>query len=167
MRRLILLRHGKSAWDDLNLSDHDRPLNKRGQKSCVAIAKWLDSNGYLPDSVVSSTSIRTVETWDRIAGEIGGLPEATLVPDLYLADPEILLRVIRDAKGHRLALLAHNPGIAELAHMLPMSPPSHPDFGRFPTLGAFVVDFDIDDWRDLSPGTGRSVDFVVPRDLID
>ena len=30
MKRLILIRHAKSSWKDMSLSDFDRPLNKRG-----------------------------------------------------------------------------------------------------------------------------------------
>ncbi len=30
MKKLIIIRHSKSSWDDPNLSDFDRPLNNRG-----------------------------------------------------------------------------------------------------------------------------------------
>jgi phosphohistidine phosphatase len=31
MKKLYLIRHAKSSWNDLNLDDFDRPLNKRGK----------------------------------------------------------------------------------------------------------------------------------------
>ena len=65
-RTLILTRHAKSSWDAPVASDHDRPLNKRGRKSAPAIGTWLKQNGWLPDEVISSTSARTRETWDRM-----------------------------------------------------------------------------------------------------
>ena len=33
MKRLILMRHAKSSWKDSALSDHERPLNKRGREA--------------------------------------------------------------------------------------------------------------------------------------
>ena len=44
---LILMRHAKSSWDDLTLSDHERPLNKRGRASASAMGKWLRKNGQI------------------------------------------------------------------------------------------------------------------------
>jgi phosphohistidine phosphatase len=32
MKTLLLLRHGKSNWNEPSLPDHDRPLNKRGER---------------------------------------------------------------------------------------------------------------------------------------
>ena len=37
--RLILMRHAKSSWKYHDLSDHERPLNKRGRKAAVKVAK--------------------------------------------------------------------------------------------------------------------------------
>ena len=32
MKTLLLMRHAKSSWKEENLSDHERPLKKRGRK---------------------------------------------------------------------------------------------------------------------------------------
>ena len=37
--RLILMRHAKSSWKYPELSDHERPLKKRGREASVKIAK--------------------------------------------------------------------------------------------------------------------------------
>ena len=39
--KLILMRHAKSSWKYPDLSDHERPLKKRGRKASVKIAKEL------------------------------------------------------------------------------------------------------------------------------
>ena len=31
-RKLIVMRHAKSSWNNPELADHDRPLNKRGKR---------------------------------------------------------------------------------------------------------------------------------------
>ena len=58
MKYLGLLRHAKSDWS-LGLEDHDRPLNKRGQRSAEAIGYWLARKGLSPDEILCSTSKRT------------------------------------------------------------------------------------------------------------
>jgi phosphohistidine phosphatase len=40
-KRLLLLRHAKSSWDDPALADHDRPLAARGRKAAQLIGAYL------------------------------------------------------------------------------------------------------------------------------
>jgi phosphohistidine phosphatase len=40
-KRLLLLRHAKSSWDDPALADHDRPLATRGRKAAQLIGTYL------------------------------------------------------------------------------------------------------------------------------
>lgn len=35
MKKLFLIRHGKSDWSNENLEDFDRPLNARGKKCSI------------------------------------------------------------------------------------------------------------------------------------
>jgi len=65
--RLILMRHAKSSWKYHDLSDHERPLNQRGRKSAVKIAKELIRLEWIPDKLYSSDSARTRETWGRMS----------------------------------------------------------------------------------------------------
>jgi phosphohistidine phosphatase len=166
-RRLILMRHAKSSWKDGDVSDHDRKLNGRGRRSADAMGPWLAERGYVPGAVLSSSSARTLETWARIAPHLARAPEATVLSSLYLATPQTLLDVLRGAQAPSVAMLAHNPGIAAFADMLVSERPGHADFARYPTLATLVADFDIEDWAELAPGTGRVVDFLVPRELTD
>ncbi|MFV0246062.1 MAG: SixA phosphatase family protein [Qingshengfaniella sp.] len=167
MRRLILLRHAKAAWDDPTQADHDRPLNKRGRRACAAIGGWLADKGYVPNQVLCSSSARTTETWARLSGFLPDAPTATALPALYLADVAVLSDTLRAATGQVVAMVGHNPGMAEFAHQLPASLPDHPALGRFPTLATMVVDFDLDDWAGIVPGAGILRDFAVPRDFAD
>ncbi|MFO0986842.1 MAG: hypothetical protein U1F37_05685 [Alphaproteobacteria bacterium] len=36
-RRILLLRHAKSAWDEPGLDDFDRPLAPRGRRAAAVI----------------------------------------------------------------------------------------------------------------------------------
>ena len=52
-RRLILLRHAKSAWPD-DVPDHDRPLAPRGRRDAPAAGGWLRKADYVPDRVLTN-----------------------------------------------------------------------------------------------------------------
>ncbi len=164
-KRLILMRHAKSSWDDDSLDDHDRPLNDRGIAACEAIGGWLAGNGFAPDDVLCSSAVRTQETWQRLAPHLDHAPSAVPRRDLYLAEPAHMLEALADAEGETVAMLGHNPGIGAFAAALLQSRPAHAHFGRYPTLATLVADFELETWRDVAPGTGRLVDFIVPRDL--
>ncbi len=164
-RRLILIRHAKSSWDDPACDDHSRPLNARGRQAAAALGRWLALRGYRPDAVLTSTATRTRETWARIAPALTDPPEPQVEGRLYLAPPEVLLAVLRAARGATVLMLGHNPGIAAFAAALCATPPRDPDFARYPTGATLVADFPLDDWAQLRPGTGSVRDFVTPRML--
>lgn len=162
MKRLILMRHAKSDWS-FELEDHARPLNKRGRKSAKALGRWLQEKAYLPDEVLCSTAIRTRETLDLLKVGVQTWHERAL----YLAPPEAMLECLRGADRNCVLMVGHNPGIAELAEALVVSPPPHPRFADYPTGATLVVDFDISDWRDLEISSGTVIDFIVPRELTE
>lgn len=164
-KRLILIRHTKSSWDDANLTDHDRPLNKRGRRAAANIGNWLASRGYLPDEVISSDALRTAETWKVIAAALPAAPEPRYEHKLYQAAADTMLAVLRHAKGEVVLMLGHNPGISEFAQRLVARAPLHAEFQRYPTGATLVAEFPTDDWADAAFGSATPDDFVVPRDL--
>ena len=164
MRRLILMRHAKSDWSHGN-SDHDRPLNPRGRGAAEALGNWLRTEGLLPDAVLCSTAARTRETCALL-----NLPESCAVEhlrQLYLAEPDEIIATLRQrASGDTLLLVAHNPGIAAAAALLLQQTPNQGAFDRYPSGATTVMDFDIDSWADLAPGTGTLHAFTVPKQLV-
>ncbi|WP_171179709.1 histidine phosphatase family protein [Ruegeria sp. HKCCD8929] len=163
-RTLILTRHAKSSWDHPGLDDHARPLNKRGRKSAKAIGAWLAEKGWEPDQVLSSSSTRTRETWERMGLDA---PKVSFTHDLYHASAAQMLRLLSEAKGATVLMLGHNPGIADFAEEIVAEAPPHPRFFGYPTCATTVVRFDIDDWRDVTRGSGEVLDFIIPRELLE
>jgi len=164
-RTLILTRHAKSSWDNPGLDDHDRPLNARGQRAAAAIGNWLNSRGYVPDAVVSSTAQRTRQTWDGIAPAFATPPQPDWQAALYHADADRMLDVLRRAEGNTVLMIGHNPGIADFAQNLLADPPSMPGFMRYPSGATTVIRFQNDAWAGTGFGAGQFIDFVKPRDL--
>ncbi len=120
----MLLRHAKSDWPDV--PDRDRPLAKRGRRDAPVIGRWLHNQGYLPDAVICSDARRTRQTWERVAPELGGSPSVTFEPRAYAASALTLLYLAQELPSrYRTALLiAHNPGLSELASHLTAATPA-------------------------------------------
>jgi phosphohistidine phosphatase len=119
VRRLVLLRHAKSAWPD-GVPDLQRPLNDRGRRDARAAGQWLRENVGGLDAVVCSPAQRTQETWALVTAELDDAPSVVLDDRVYAAEPEELLDVVRDlpdAAGTAL-LIGHNPGVLELVELL-------------------------------------------------
>ena len=163
MKRLILTRHAKSAWDDPLTPDHDRPLNDRGKAAAADLGQWLASRGYVPGEVLCSDAVRTRKTWSGIAPALPGTPVLELKPALYHAGPDVMLAVLRHAVHDTVMIIGHNPGIGEFATRLVAHPPLNAEFARYPTGATLVVDFNIETWADAGFGSGAAVDFVIPR----
>jgi len=152
MHQLLLLRHAKSSRDDPRLEDRDRPLNDRGFRDAAALRKSMQTLGLAPDLVLVSPSRRTMQTlsalepWDDT-------PLTESVESLYLADEAQLLGTLRDIpETVRSALLiAHNPGLRDLVHILSHGPNRDPpDSLPTCTLAEFML---TGPWRDLPSGT--------------
>lgn len=162
-RRLILTRHAKSSWDDPAMDDHARPLNERGRRAARELGDFLASRGFEPEEVLCSTALRTRETWDRVAGAVlESRPAVQYIDALYHASPDVMLSVLKTAVQPTVMMIGHNPGIAELAAMLPARPIYNPDFRKYPTCATLIIDFQIDDWSQVAAGQGAMLEFFTP-----
>jgi phosphohistidine phosphatase len=117
MKRLYLLRHAKSSWDDPALADHDRSLAPRGRRAAKVMAEYLRRKGVAPELVLCSTSRCTRQTLRRIAPGLGKNAEVKIEPELYAASAADLLKVVREVPDEieSVMLIGHNPGIQDLA----------------------------------------------------
>ena len=92
---LVLTRHAKSSWDNIHLTDHDRPLNRRGREDAVLIAKYLATYEYTYKTILCSTSKRTSETLEIFLNYIHKVDQINYVSDLYHASAETIERRLR------------------------------------------------------------------------
>lgn len=169
MRRLILLRHAKSEWPD-GVDDLARPLAKRGRKASSRVGEYLAASGLVPDLAVVSPARRARETWELARPAFAREIAQQIEPRIYEASAPAILGVIKEAGPdvHALLLLGHNPGLQELASEL-IGAGSPSDLARlarkYPTAGLVVIDFDVEQWRDVSPGLGRLERFETPESV--
>ncbi len=169
MKRLGLLRHAKSDWDDLNLRDFDRGLNARGRKGAELMGAHIRKQGGAWDLVLASPAERV-----KLTLESSGLDVPVRFEEAaYLADSPTLMQLLTtcDAVDDTDAVLmvGHNPGMQELALDL-VAPENEDDlFGevlkKYPTAAFAMLELDIEKWADLASGCGKLVHFARPRDL--
>ena len=133
------------------------------------MARHLRETGAAPDLVLCSPAVRTRETFDAIRSALGE-PEARFPAELYGASDDELLAALRGVEpGIRSVLLVgHNPGLHDLALALT----GRGDEGarerlreKMPTGALVTLSFRAGSWIELMPGSGRLVDYVVPREL--
>lgn len=78
VRRLILLRHGESSWENRSLRDHDRPLSNAGQVAAAKVSQKLHLLGWIPELILSSDARRTKETLKIMQKEVPCFLEAEI-----------------------------------------------------------------------------------------
>jgi phosphohistidine phosphatase len=171
-RRLILLRHAKSAWPD-GVPDHERPLGPRGRRDAPAAGRWLRESGYVPDRVLCSTATRTRETWRLAEEELRAHPQTVFEDRVYGASSAELLDLARETSAdvHALLVVGHDPAMRGLTLELAGGQSDDAEaaaLGRvrakYPTAAIAVLAFS-GDWAELSPGRARLADFAVPSDF--
>ncbi len=178
-RKLVLLRHAKSAWPDV--LDHERPLADRGQRDAPTMGRWLRAAGHVPDHVLCSTARRARETWHLVQPELLAAPPVSFERQVYEASGASLLKLARQAPPAvtTLLIVGHDPGIPGLALTLAGGatpagggagtaavPPAVIDRMRakFPTAAIAVLEL-AGPWAQLGPGAAWLADFVTPRDV--
>ena len=163
MKRLFLLRHAKSSWDDADLADRDRPLAPRGRRASKVMARHLRDEEISPSLVLCSSARRTRETLEAV----GPSGEVRIEDELYGASEGELLERLRRVPEEieSVMLIGHNPAIQELALGLASGGDRLEDVERkFPT-GALATLTVPGAWGQLGPGSAELVAFVKPKEL--
>lgn len=162
MRQLILLRHAKAAAGSDTGEDFDRPLAQRGRDDAPVVAKALAEAGADPQVVLVSAARRTRETWE-LAAPAFKPASVHFVDKLYLAAADILMRAAEEASAERVMVVAHNPGMHELASRLAhrMNALEVKVRAKFPTAAGAIFE------RKDDQASWKLADYITPKDATD
>ncbi len=167
MRRLLLLRHGKTERAEPGERDRDRKLTKRGRADAPTIGAYMARHGLVPELAIVSPAARAQETWALLAAAFAKAPRVINDERIYNANPENLIGVIAETRGAKSVLVVgHNPGLHDLAVQLIAAGEVETREQlneNLPTSGLVVIDLAFDDWSRLHPHAGRLERFVSPR----
>lgn len=160
MKKLILVRHGKSAWDNPLLSDHDRTLGPRGIRDIPLMAIRLKERNLSPDYFLSSTARRASDTATQTAKILNFNSEKIVfTKELYHASSKTILDLIHSLPDtcHTALLFGHNPGFNDLIDDL------GEDIYNLPTSGQFGFEADILKWQDFESNNCHYLFFDFPK----
>ena len=166
MKRLFLLRHAKSSWDDPGLDDHDRPLAPRGRRASALIAQHLARERIGPVLVLCSSAKRTRETLERVVPVLDPV-DVRIERELYGASSEQLLQRLRGVSDEVVSviLVGHQPAIQELAlHLAGEGSELEQMRAKFPTAALATLTF-AGEWSELGHGSAELIAYVKPKQL--
>ena len=152
MKSLTLLRHAEAVAMGDTTDDSQRALTARGQAQARALGEYLRADGWVPQRIFCSSALRAQQTAHGVGVAAGWKTSVSLRPQLYNADPVSMMDLLRDDGGHveRLLVVAHAPGIAELASALATR---HGDLSMVCEPATLIeVVLDISSWADITPG---------------
>jgi phosphohistidine phosphatase len=167
-KRLFILRHAKSSWDNPVLDDHERPLAPRGHQAVAVLAQHLNANRIQPQQVLCSSSRRTRETLAGICVQ----GEHLIEPELYGASTDDLVARLRQVPDdvQSVMVIGHNPTMQTLVLRLASASTDGersalPEVqAKFPTGALATLTFDRA-WSELTAGCARLAGFVRPKGL--
>ena len=161
MKTLVIVRHAKSSWEDPFLSDHQRPLAKRGLRDGPRMGARLADWGPPIDRVISSSAVRALATAELVTGEMG-LPwdEIQVEDRLYHATETEMLELIQEQEDYLdgLMLFGHNPGMTYLVNDL-----SDLDLDNLPTCGVVILQFNVESWSEIGQVLASEAEFDYPK----
>lgn len=160
MKKLILVRHGKSSWKE-DLPDDERPLKKRAYKDADLVINAFSGFEKDPLNLWSSHAVRALTT-AKIFKEELEIPDENFIinRELYTFDSSSLLQVIKscDNSIDNLMVFGHNPAMTEVANKL-----GDQHFSNIPTTGLCMIEFETDSWQNLK--NGKTLLYLFPKNL--
>ena len=161
MKNVFFIRHAKSSWADMSLSDFDRPLNKRGLRDAPFMASLLLTKTSKIDCIVSSTANRAFTTATYFAKKFDiQLEDIQLEPSLYHPSPDDVFKVIHSLNNEyeNIAIFGHNPAWTTIANAF-----SDDYIPNIPTVGIFKIGAPINSWEDFTTETGKFSELYCPK----
>ena len=160
MKRLYVLRHAKSSWDEAGLSDFERPLNDRGMRTAPAMGQYMTQNNFIPDVIISSPAVRARSTAELVKKGGGLKADINLDDRIYEASPQTLLYAVweLDDKFDSAMIVGHNPGMEGFIRLLTGKEE------KMPTAALAEIYLRVDSWSSIEPGRGKLKTVIRPKD---
>lgn len=160
MKKLILVRHGKSSWE-YSVSDRDRPLSERGIRDALLVSGKALSQNIRIDAVFSSPANRALHTSTIFLRQLEfPLSKFHLANELYDFSGDDVLRFVQNLDNNldTVMIFGHNHAFTHIANSL-----GNTYIDNVPTSGLVDLEFDIEDWSKISKGATTQT--IFPKQL--
>lgn len=161
MKKLYIIRHAKSSWDEVGLKDFDRPLNHRGIADAPKMGERLKAKGVKPDMILASSAVRAKKTIKAIAKKVKFKNKIIFKRKIYEASLSTLHKMIKkvNEKNSTLFLCGHNFELNMLAE-------KYVGFDEnLPTCGIVEIEFNCKNWKDINKKNARLISFDYPKKM--
>ncbi len=165
MKRLFIIRHAKSSWQDILLKDFDRPLNKRGNRDAPFMGKLLAGKEDKIDQLVASPANRAQTTAKIFADALGFDANNILFKkEIYEAHSSTLMDLVVNFEDQweSVAMFGHNPGFTNLANNF-----TKEYITNLPTCGIVKIVGLVDTWADFTPENASVRMIHYPKQYFD
>lgn len=155
MKSLMLLRHAEAMPATPALADLERRLSVHGGQQARKLGKWMGARGWAPQAILCSSALRARQTAEAVAAAATWTCPVTVLDKLYNANADDMITVLREQASNidSLLLVAHAPGVAELASALTTRQSDLSLACEPATLIAVVAA--LDDWSELGRNCGN------------
>ncbi len=161
-RRLLIMRHAKSSWDDASLADHQRPLNKRGKRDALRMGEELEAVDCVPEIIITSDSQRTTETYSLMIEAFSEMPEIESTRAFYGGDVSDISDALDALPDHisTVMVLGHNPGWTTAVGYFSN------DYVEMTTANIAILECDSETWVEATSQGGFVLKTVLrPKEL--
>lgn len=165
MKTVFFIRHAKSSWADMSLSDIKRPLNKRGLRDAPFMSTLLKAKVSQIDLFISSNAVRAFTTATYFANEFGLKKEEIQVePFIYHTyAPEVLDFINKiDDQHDVICIFGHNPTFTSIANHF-----SKEYIANVPTCGIVKVESKCTTWQSFSDENSEMAAFYYPKQYFE
>lgn len=159
-KKLYIVRHAKSDWNQGVKLDFDRPLNERGMRNAPFMADQFVERGLSADFIISSPANRALSTALIFKRRLG-LSEGQFDTErrIYEADAKRLLEIVNrlDNRYRSVMLFGHNPGVSALVNVLT------DELVMMSTCAIAEIEVPFEDWALVSASTCNLLSFDFPK----
>jgi phosphohistidine phosphatase len=159
-KKLYIVRHAKSDWNQGVKLDFDRPLNERGLRNAPFMADQFVERGLSADFILSSPANRALSTALIFKRRLG-LSDQQFDTErrIYEADAKRLLDIIcrLDNRYESVMIFGHNPGVSALVNLLT------DELVMMSTCAIAEIEVPLDDWSMVSESTSNLLSFDFPK----
>ncbi len=147
MLTLTLIRHAKTEAVSSSGTDFDRMLTEKGIAQANLLGHYIQHHHLQLGQMLCSSAIRTQQTKSIICQHLAEKCCVNYIPELYMADSDVISKLIGQQVEANITVIGHNEGISDLAIHF------SDETTNLRTAEMICLTFPFDDWKLAIAGT--------------
>lgn len=162
MKTILIARHAQAVGMGNYPSDFDRPLSDSGQKDIHKISNYLINNNHIPEHIICSGAIRTLETANLINKYLNINNKIDKRDNLYGTSVSGILSLIEtlNSEYSSVMIVGHNPTMTATINQI-----SKLTLDYLPTSGVAIIQYNIMKWGQIVSEKGKIINLIYPNKI--